>query len=75
VVINALEHFDILNSIHGLGPEMRCFAEIAALAHDIGVATEIKNHHKDESDHAFTPPSELPGRCGLLLSGRHSCTK
>jgi hypothetical protein len=74
--MNALEHFDILNSIHGLGHEIRWFAEIAVLAHDIGVATDIKNHHKDErAILLLTSPSELPGMCGLLLSGRHSCTK
>ena len=63
VARNALELFDILNSIHGLDPEMRKFVEIAALVHDTGVATDFENHHKAGRDILrLHPPSELPER-------------
>jgi exopolyphosphatase/pppGpp-phosphohydrolase len=60
---NALELFDILNNIHGLGSEMRRFVEIAALVHDTGVATDFENHHKaGRAILRLHPPSELPER-------------
>lgn len=60
VARNALELFDILYSIHGLGPEMRRFVEIAALVHDTGVATDFENHHKaGRAILRLHPPSEL----------------
>jgi exopolyphosphatase/pppGpp-phosphohydrolase len=63
VARNALELFDILKNIHGLGPEMRKFVEIAALVHDTGVATDFENHHKAGRDILrLHPPSELPER-------------
>ena len=63
VARNVLELFDILNSIHGLGPEMRRFVEIAALVHDTGVATDFENHHKaGRAILRLHPPSELPER-------------
>ena len=63
VARNALELFDILNNIHGLGPEIRRFVEIAALVHDTGVATDFENHHKAGRDILrLHPPSELPER-------------
>lgn len=63
VARNALELFDILNSIHGLKPEMRTLVEIAALVHDTGVATDFENHHKAGRDILLMhPPSELPER-------------
>lgn len=63
VARNALELFDILNSIHGLHPEMRNLVEIAALVHDTGVATDFENHHKAGRDILLLhPPSELPER-------------
>ena len=63
VARNALELFDILNNIHGLGPEMRTFVEIAALVHDTGVATDFENHHKaGRAILRLHPPSELPER-------------
>ena len=63
VARNALELFDILDSIHGLDPEMRKFVEIAALVHDTGVATDFENHHKAGRDILrLHPPSELPER-------------
>jgi len=63
VARNALELFDILNSIHGLGPEMRKFVEIAALVHDTGVATDFEKHHKaGRAILRLHPPSELPER-------------
>jgi exopolyphosphatase/pppGpp-phosphohydrolase len=61
VARNALELFDILHNIHGLGPEMRKFVEIAALVHDTGVATDFENHHKaGRAILLMHPPSELP---------------
>lgn len=63
VARNALELFDILNNIHGLGLEMRRFVEIAALVHDTGVATDFENHHKaGRAILRLHPPSELPER-------------
>jgi exopolyphosphatase/pppGpp-phosphohydrolase len=63
VARNALELFDILNNIHGLGPEMRKFVEIAALVHDTGLATDFENHHKaGRAILHLHPPSELPER-------------
>lgn len=63
VARNALELFDILNSIHGLHPEMRNLVEIAALVHDTGVATNFENHHKaGKIILRRHPPSELPER-------------
>lgn len=61
VARNILELFEILNDIHGLGPEMRRFVEIAALVHDTGVATDFENHHKaGRAILRLHPPSELP---------------
>ena len=57
VARNALELFDILDSIHGLYPEMRKFVEIAALVHDTGVATDFENHHKAGRAILRLPPS------------------
>ncbi len=52
-----------LTDIHGLGPEMRKFVEIAALVHDTGVATDFENHHKaGRAILRLHPPSELPER-------------
>jgi exopolyphosphatase/pppGpp-phosphohydrolase len=63
VARNALELFDILSNIHGLGPDMRRFVEIAALVHDTGVATDFENHHKaGRAILRLHPPSELPER-------------
>jgi exopolyphosphatase/pppGpp-phosphohydrolase len=63
VARNALELFDILNSIHGLHPEMKKLVEIAALVHDTGVATDFENHHKAGRLILLKhPPSELPER-------------
>ncbi len=63
VARNALELFDILNSIHGLHPEMRNVVEISALVHDTGVATDFENHHKaGRVILLLHPPSELPER-------------
>src|SRR5450759_1995001 len=69
VARNALELFDILNDIHGLGPEIRKFVEIAALVHDTGVATDFENHHKaGRAILRLHPPSELPERLGPAVA-------
>ena len=61
VTRNALELFDILKGYHGLEEQLRNFVEIAALVHDIGVATDLENHHKAGRDILLLhPPSELP---------------
>lgn len=63
VARNALQLFDILNDIHGLGPEVKKFVEIASLVHDTGVATDFENHHKaGRAILRLHPPSELPER-------------
>ena len=63
VARNALELFDILQSIHGLDPELRKFVEIAALVHDAGAVTDFEDHHKAGRDILrLHPPSELPER-------------
>jgi exopolyphosphatase/pppGpp-phosphohydrolase len=63
VARNALELFDILNSIHGLNPEMRNLVEIAALVHDTGVATDFENHHKAGRNILLLhPPLEISER-------------
>jgi exopolyphosphatase/pppGpp-phosphohydrolase len=69
VARNVLELFDILDYIHGLGPEMRKFAEIAALVHDTGVATDFENHHKaGRAILRLHPPAELPERLWPVVS-------
>ncbi|WP_292373596.1 HD domain-containing protein [Methanosarcina sp. UBA411] len=69
VARNALELFDILNSIHGLHPEMRNLVEIAALVHDTGVATDFENHHKaGRLILLLHPPSEIPERLWPVIS-------
>ncbi len=63
VARNALELFDILNTVHELRPEMRSLVEIAALVHDTGVATDFENHHKAGRLILLKhPPSEVPER-------------
>jgi len=69
VARNTLELFDILNSIHGLHPEMRNLVEIAALVHDTGVATDFENHHKAGRLILLQhPPSEVPERFWPLVA-------
>lgn len=63
VARNALELFDILNSIHRLSPEMRNLVEIAALVHDAGVTADLENHHKAGRNILLLhPPLEVPER-------------
>jgi exopolyphosphatase/pppGpp-phosphohydrolase len=69
VARNALELFDILNSIHGLNPEIRKLVEIAALVHDAGVTTDFENHHKAGRDILLLhPPSKVPERLWPVIS-------
>ncbi|RXA16593.1 HD domain-containing protein [Methanosarcina sp. MSH10X1] len=69
VARNALELFDILNSIHLLCPEMRNLVEIAALVHDTGAATDFENHHKAGRLILLKhPPSEVPERLWPVVS-------
>ncbi|AKB28837.1 hypothetical protein MSSIT_2118 [Methanosarcina siciliae T4/M] len=63
VARNALELFEILAPIHGLGPEYRTLVEMAALVHDTGVVTDLENHHRAGRDILLRhPPAELPER-------------
>lgn len=60
VARNALEIFDILDSIHGLDLKMRKFVEVAALVHDTGMAKDLENHHKaGRNILRLHPPTEL----------------
>ncbi|WP_321420641.1 CYTH domain-containing protein [uncultured Methanomethylovorans sp.] len=61
VTENALKLFDELKSIHGLGDEYRRVTWICSLLHDIGMYTDIQNHHKSGRDILMqSPPTELP---------------
>lgn len=61
VTENALKLFDELKAIHGLGDEYRRVIWICSLVHDIGVYTDVEEHHKAGRDILMhSPPSELP---------------
>ncbi len=63
VTENALRLFDELKEIHGLGEEYRMVIWIAALVHDVGVYTDMADHHKAGRDILMrSPPRELPHR-------------
>ncbi|WP_440948508.1 HD domain-containing protein [Methanosarcina sp. T3] len=63
VARNALELFETLAPVHGLGPEFRTLVETAALVHDTGVVTDFENHHRAGRDILLRhPPAELPER-------------
>ncbi|AKB19856.1 MULTISPECIES: HD domain-containing protein [unclassified Methanosarcina] len=63
VARNALELFEILAPVHGLDSEFRKLVELAALVHDVGVATDFENHHRAGRDILLRhPPAELPER-------------
>jgi exopolyphosphatase/pppGpp-phosphohydrolase len=69
VARNALELFDILDTIHGLDPNMRRFVEVAALVHDIGVAKDLENHHKEGRNIlCLHPPAELPKKLWTVVA-------
>jgi len=42
----AVDLFDQLKSLHGLGKKERLWLECAGLLHDIGLASGVKQHHK-----------------------------
>ena len=61
VTENALKLFDELKSIHGLGDEYRRVTWICSLLHDIGMYTDVQDHHKSGRDILMqSPPKELP---------------
>ena len=61
VTENALRLFDELKEVHGLGEECRRVIWIAALVHDVGVSTDMADHHKAGRDILMrSPPRELP---------------
>jgi exopolyphosphatase/guanosine-5'-triphosphate,3'-diphosphate pyrophosphatase len=60
VTENALKLFDDLKEVHGLGDEYRRVIWIASLVHDVGVYTDVENHHKAGRDILMHyPPKEL----------------
>jgi exopolyphosphatase/pppGpp-phosphohydrolase len=63
VTENALKLFDDLKEVHGLGDEYRQVIWIASLVHDVGVYTDVDDHHKAGRDILMhSPPSELPAK-------------
>ncbi|WP_321419503.1 CYTH domain-containing protein [uncultured Methanomethylovorans sp.] len=61
VTENALKLFDELKEVHGLGDEYRRVIWIASLVHDVGVYTDLEDHHKAGRDILMHfPPKELP---------------
>ncbi|AGB49035.1 hypothetical protein Metho_0787 [Methanomethylovorans hollandica DSM 15978] len=63
VTENALKLFDELKEVHGLEEEYRRVIWIAALVHDVGVYTNMADHHKTGRDILMhSPPRELPHR-------------
>jgi exopolyphosphatase/guanosine-5'-triphosphate,3'-diphosphate pyrophosphatase len=68
VAENALELFDSLAPVHGLGPHLRTVMRIAALVHDVGFTTDMKDHHKEGRNILMThPPAELPFPLHMML--------
>lgn len=66
VAENALQLFDALKTVHLLDDKLRQTLRFAALVHDIGVMTDISNHHKVGRDILLAAcPEELP--CPLCL--------
>ena len=60
VTENALRLFDELKEVHFLGEEYRRVIWIASLVHDVGVYTDVENHHKAGRDILMhSPPKEL----------------
>ncbi len=61
VTENALQLFDELKGIHGLGNEYRRVTWICSLVHDIGMYIDVQDHHKAGRDILmYSPPKELP---------------
>lgn len=61
VAENSLELFDSLAPVHGLDPSLRTVMKMAALVHDVGFTTDMKDHHKEGRDILLShPPAELP---------------
>ncbi|MBN2110688.1 MAG: CYTH domain-containing protein [Methanosarcinaceae archaeon] len=68
VTENSLELFDRLEPVHRLDPNLRSAMKMAALVHDIGVMTDMKNHHKVGRDILLSqPPAEMPFPQYLIL--------
>ncbi len=63
VTENALRLFDELKEVHGLGDEYRRLIWVASLVHDVGVYTDMADHHKAGRDILMrSPPRELAHR-------------
>jgi exopolyphosphatase/guanosine-5'-triphosphate,3'-diphosphate pyrophosphatase len=45
----ALEFFDGLSNVHGLGDQERCWLEYAAILHDVGLSKGKGAHHKESA--------------------------
>ena len=68
VAENALELFDSLAPVHGLGPHLRTVMRMAALVHDVGFTTDMKDHHKEGRNILMAyPPAELPFPLHMML--------
>lgn len=63
VTENAMKLFDDLKEVHGLGDEYRRVIWIASLMHDVGVYTDMENHHKAGRNILMhSPPKELSSK-------------
>jgi exopolyphosphatase/guanosine-5'-triphosphate,3'-diphosphate pyrophosphatase len=61
VAENSLVLFDKLASLHRLEPDFREVMRIAALVHDVGFTSDMKDHHKEGRDILLAhPPTGLP---------------
>ena len=56
MAVLALTLFDHLEHVHGLSPERRNLVEIAAMVHNIGIATDPVRHHAVGRDILLTHP-------------------
>jgi CHAD domain-containing protein len=69
VADHALALFDQLSPVHGLPLERRSLLEIAALVHNIGLASRPGSHHEMGRDILLVhPPEELDGEGRLMVA-------
>jgi CHAD domain-containing protein len=69
VADHALALFDHLRPLHGLPLERRSLAKMAAMVHNIGLASDSGRHHRTGRDILLThPPEELDGEERLMIA-------